>query len=201
MSKFDKATAERLKQDFLCLLPDIERYARHVFRRCRDADRAELVSETIARTWLFFVRLSARGKDPKRVFRPLLRFCVLGVKNGRRVGGHCNHWELCHRARRDGLRIFSLEEMDGKSRAPWKEIVAETKAFSPAETAAARLDVEAWLGSQSTRNRSIAKLLAMGEQTSAVAKRFRVSCARISQLRRELQQSWDRGGYGGGRGY
>src|SRR5579871_6284582 len=133
MSKADQAALERLKEDFLCLLPDIERYARNVFRRCRQADREELVSETIARTWLFFVRLSARGKDPKRVFRPLLRFCVLGVKDGRRVGGRRNQRELCHRARRDGLRICSLEDMDSKSRAPWKEILAETRAFSPAE--------------------------------------------------------------------
>jgi hypothetical protein len=191
MSKRNRKSIERLQQDFLSLLPDIERYAKHVFRRCRLADRDELVSETVARVWLFFVRLSARGKDPIRVFRPLLRFCVLGVKDGRRVGGHRNCREICHRARRDGLRIVSLEDWDDNSRSPWREILAESKAFSPAETAAARLDIEAWLKEQSARDRSIANLLAAGERTSSVAKRFRLSCARISQLRNELKESWE----------
>jgi hypothetical protein len=192
MSKRNQRSNERLQEDFVRLLPDIERYAKHVFRRCRPADRDELVSETVARMWLFFVRLSARGKDPKRVFRPLLRFCVLGVKDGRRIGGHRNCRELCHRARRDGLRIVSLEDCDDKSRSPWREILAETKAFSPAQTAAARLDIEAWLKEQSARDRSIANLLAAGERTSCVAKKFRLSCARISQLRNEFRDSWGR---------
>jgi DNA-directed RNA polymerase specialized sigma24 family protein len=192
MSKRNQRSNERLQEDFVRLLPEIERYAEHVFRRCRPADRDELVAETVARVWLSFVRLSARGKDPRRVFRPLLRFCVLAIKEGRRVGVRRNSRELCHRARRDGLRIVSLEDRGDKSRAPWREILAETKAFSPAQTAAARLDIEAWLNEQSGRNRSIAKLLALGEQTSSVAKTFGVSFARISQLRREFRESWDR---------
>jgi DNA-directed RNA polymerase specialized sigma24 family protein len=182
----------RLKEQFLCCLPDIQRYAGHVFRRCLPDDRDDLIAETVARMWLSFIRLSGRGKDPRRVFRPLLRFCVLAIKDDRRVGGRRNVLELCHRARRDGVRICSLEEKQHRSGSPWKEILAETRAFSPAATAAARLDIDAWLQSQSTRNRSVANLLAVGERTSVVAARFRVSSARISQLRRELQESWER---------
>jgi hypothetical protein len=192
MSKRKRESVEQLKGSFVRLLPDIERYANRVFRRCLPTDRDELISETVARMWHFFVRLSARDKDPQRVFRPLLRFSVLAVKDGRRVGGHRNCRDLCHRARRDGLRIVSLEDWDDKSRSPWREILAETKAFSPAETAAARLDIEAWLKEQSARDRSIANLLAAGEGTSSVAKRFRLSSARISQLRSELRESWIR---------
>jgi hypothetical protein len=191
MTKSVQSVDEGLKQQFVSLLPDIERYSHHVFRRCRRSTREELVAETIARVWLYFVRLSSRGKDPRRVFRSLLRFSVLAVKDGRRVGGHHNVRELCHRARRDGLRICSLEERQDGYRSPLREILAETRAFSPADTAAARLDIESWLRSQSARNRSIAKLLAVGERTSAVAAKFRLSCARISQLRDELRRSWE----------
>jgi len=38
--------------------------------------------------------------------------------------------------------------------------------------------------------RKVAKVLATNERTSAVARRFRLSPARISQLRRELEHSW-----------
>jgi hypothetical protein len=192
MSKTNQTEIERLKQEFLCLLPDIERYARHVFRRCRDWDREELIAESVARVWLWFRRLSARGRDPKKVFNPLLRFAVLSVKDGRRVGGHQNSRELCHRAKRDGLRIISLEDRDDRSRAQWKAIIAETRTFSPADAAAARLDIEAWLRSETVRKRAVAKALAVGERPSAIAARLRISCARVSQLRHELRQSWQR---------
>jgi hypothetical protein len=192
MSKTNQTEIEQLKREFLCMLPDIERYARHVFRRCREWDRDELVAETTARVWLSFVRLAARGRDPKKVFRPLLRFSVLAVKDGRRVGGRKNARELCHRARRDGRRVCSLEDRDDRSGSQWKAIIAEAKAFSPADTAAARLDIEAWLRSETVRKRAVANALAMGERPSAIAARFRVSCARISQLRTELRKSWER---------
>lgn len=192
MSKTNQTEIEQLKQEFLCLLPDVERYARHVFRRCRESDREELISEMVARVWLGFVRLSARGRDPKQVFSPLLRFSVLAVKDGRRVGTRKNSRELCHRARRDGLCICSLEDRDDRSRSPWKAIIAEARAFSPADAAAARLDIEAWLRSETVRKRAVANALAVGERPSAIAARFRVSCARISQLRNELRESWER---------
>jgi hypothetical protein len=192
MRKKSVESNNRLKEEFLCCLPHILRYARHVFRRCRPDDREELVSESVARMWLYFVRLSAQGKDPQKLFRPLLRFCVLAIKDDRRVGSRRNARDLCHRARRDGIRILSLESRYDASGSCWKDILAETRAFSPAETAAARLDMESWLSRQSVRNQSIARRLALGEQTSSVAAAFRVSCARISQLRRELEASWER---------
>jgi hypothetical protein len=197
MSKSNQTEIERLKQEFLTVLPDIERYARHVFRRCREWDRDELVAETTARVWLWFLRLSARGRDAKAVFSPLLRFAVLAVKDGRRVGARKNSRELCHRARRDGLRICSLEDRDDHSGSPWKAIIAEARAFSPADAAAARLDIDAWLRSETARKRAVAKALAVGERPSAIAARLRVSCGRLSQLRKELWESWERFQNGG----
>jgi len=51
--------------------------------------------------------------------------------------------------------------------------------------------VLAMLDSLSSRDRRIAEELATGETTGAVAFKFRVSAGRVSQLRRELKQSWD----------
>ena len=192
MSNIPPQITEQLREEFLRRLPQIERYARHVFRRCRRQDREELVAESVARMWLFFVRMSQRGPDPRTVFGPLLRFCILAVKDDRRVGSRKNVQDLWSRAPRHGIRIHSLEERDNRSRSPWKEVIAETRNCSPADTAAARLDIEAWLRSESRPKRSLARLLAVGERTSDVAKRLRISPARVSQLRRELCDSWQR---------
>jgi transposase-like protein len=53
-----------------------------------------------------------------------------------------------------------------------------------------RVDFADWLASLSRRDRRIAESLAIGNRTSDVAKRFDVSSGRISQLRRELAESW-----------
>ncbi|HEY5314369.1 MAG TPA: hypothetical protein VIK18_17685 [Pirellulales bacterium] len=37
---------------------------------------------------------------------------------------------------------------------------------------------------------SLAKLLAKGETTGATARKFRLSASRVSQLRSELEDSW-----------
>ncbi len=71
------------------------------------------------------------------------------------------------------------------------EVLIESKAAGPADIAAARIDIAAWLKSLPRRTRRIAATLATGEPTGKTAKRFKVSAGRISQMRRELQRSWE----------
>jgi len=47
-----------------------------------------------------------------------------------------------------------------------------------------------WLRRLSRRNRRIAQFLALGNRTSDTARKFKVSEGRVSQLRRELAESW-----------
>ena len=72
----------------------------------------------------------------------------------------------------------------------WREIVVEDKTAGPAEIAATRIDFDEWLGRLSTRKREIAETLALGETTGKTARRFAMSPGRVSQLRRELMDSW-----------
>ncbi|MEA1949813.1 MAG: hypothetical protein U9N87_00395, partial [Planctomycetota bacterium] len=66
----------------------------------------------------------------------------------------------------------------------------EDRSATPADVAASRIDFAAWLRSLSGRYRKIATALATGETTAKVAKMFRLSRGRVSQLRRELKESW-----------
>jgi FixJ family two-component response regulator len=60
----------------------------------------------------------------------------------------------------------------------------------PAEIAATRIDFGQWLNTLGSRRRRIAQVLATGETTSRVARQFRISPARVSQLRSELRAAW-----------
>ena len=54
-----------------------------------------------------------------------------------------------------------------------------------------RVDFPDWLSRLNRRNRRIAESLAHGNSTHAVARQFRVSAGRVSQLRREFYESWE----------
>ena len=74
----------------------------------------------------------------------------------------------------------------------WEELLLEDRKAGPAATAAARLDLRAWLRTLSKRNRQIARALAVGETTNAVAQQFGLSAGRISQLRNLFRAHWER---------
>ena len=88
-----------------------------------------------------------------------------------------------------GFQLERLDQYDSTEDA-WLEVFIEDKHSGPAEVATTKMDFTEWLKSLPYRVRRIAKLLATGEKTSIVAKKFNLSTGRISQLRRELAQSW-----------
>jgi hypothetical protein len=59
------------------------------------------------------------------------------------------------------------------------------------QTTAARIDWSDWLRSLSRRQRAIASTLAGGETTGVAARKFRISQARISQLRAWFKENWE----------
>ena len=84
-------------------------------------------------------------------------------------------------------RLDQFSEEDGC----WGEILVQDKRATPADVAAWRIDFAEWLRRLTARLRKIALALAAGETTSAAARMFGVSPARISQIRELLKKSWE----------
>ena len=74
----------------------------------------------------------------------------------------------------------------------WIDAMVEDKRAPVADQVAAKMDVGAWFATLTKRMKEIAKDLAFGCSTSEVAKKHGVTAARISQLRRSLEESWAR---------
>jgi hypothetical protein len=70
-------------------------------------------------------------------------------------------------------------------------LVVEDRHASPAEIAGFKIDFADWLKRLKRSKRQVALRLIAGDTTSEVAGHFRLSLARVSQLRRELQTDWD----------
>ena len=182
----------RWHQPFLKMLPAIQRQARLAFRHLDAEARAEMVEEVVANAFVAFVRLVENGKADLAYATPLASFGIKQARAGRRVGTKSNINDVSSPYAQAARRIH-VERLDlqNEETGQWREVLLEDRRAGPAEIAASRLDFADWLRSLSRRNRNIATTLALGESTKETAKRFDVSSGRISQVRRELKESWE----------
>jgi hypothetical protein len=188
-----QASSRKRNDKFLSMLPEIQKQAAFAFRGLTVEAREELVQEVVATAYQLFYKLAQRGKTGLAYATPLAKFAVGHVRSGRRIGSQRNMQDVtspCGCAS-NGVLIKRLDRFN-RRRAEWREFLVEDRSAGPAETAVARIDWAAWLRSLSWRQRAIASALASGETTGAAARRFRLTPARISQLRTWFRQHWER---------
>jgi len=176
---------------FLQLLPAIQRAAQIAFRQLPPQAREEAVQDVVALAFAGYARLVERGLADRAYATPLAQFGIGQVRCGRGVGVQLHGGDVLARAcqARHHYAVESLDRWD-RDAGGWREVLVQDQRSTPAEIAAIRIDLSAWLARLPRRTRAIAQLLATGESTSAVARRFRVTAGRISQLRRELEALW-----------
>ena len=176
---------------FVAMLPQIRKLARLAFRAARPELKEELIAEVVANAFCAFNRLVERGKEDIAYATPLATFAVKQVRAGRRVGGRLNVRDITsrHAQLAKGIAVERLDQFDHDVD-EWREVLVEDRQAGPAETAASRIDVTAWFRHLGRKKRRIAHLLARGETTSTVARTCGLSAGRVSQLRLELQRSW-----------
>jgi hypothetical protein len=181
-----------MQTTFLEMLPAIRNQANVAFRDLPPQRQEDLIAEVTANAFVAYTRLVERGLADIAYPTPLALFAIKQVRSGRRVGVTLNVRDVgsryCQKVK--GVTVEPLDRFD-KEESEWQEIVVGDKKSGPAEVAAIRLDFTAWLQTLPRRSREIAKTLAVGETTSNVARKYRVSPGRVSQARRELKQSWE----------
>ena len=179
--------------DFLAMLPAITENARFSLRDWRSEVKQDLVQEVVAHCFVAYQRLVERGKPCLAFPTALVGFALRQILTGRRIGGRLKVNDVMsrHAQRTHGVAVERLDHFDNQA-GEWKEALVEDRRAGPAETAAARIDFGLWLQSLSNRNRRIAEMLASGEKTGVVARRFGLTAGRISQLRTLFERSWQR---------
>ena len=164
---------------FIGMLPTIRRQASVAFRHTPLSMREDLVEEVAANAYVAFSRLVALGKRGIAYGTPLAQFAIRQVRAGRRVGNRLNTGDVLSPAN----RRVTVEPLE-------RAMIIEDRHAGPAATAAARIDLAAWLESLACRERRIACRLAQGETAIGVARAFGLSVGRVSQLRCKLGESW-----------
>jgi hypothetical protein len=203
-----RSCLDQLHADFLTLLPRIEAHGRVAFRGLACASRREeAIAEMVGLSWLWFLRLLERGKDPAAFVSALAVFAARQVHAGRRLTGQDTSKDAMSRRaqRRHGFRVEPLptstrrpiEDFYGSPRGQtdldaFEERLHDNAITPPSDAAAFRLDFRSWLRTRSGRDRRLIGDMMRDERTGDLARKYRVSAGRISQLRREYMQDWRR---------
>ncbi len=177
---------------FLAMLPAIRRSAQVAFRKLPPELRHDLIEEVVANSYVAFARLVERGQADRALATPLARYAIAQIRVGRRVGSRLRIGDAMSNYAQF-RKQFAVERLDHFSDEDgcWKEVLVEDRRATPANVAATRIDFTEWLRRLTARLRKIALALAAGETTSAAAKMFGVTPARISQIRDLLKRSWE----------
>ena len=177
---------------FLAMLPVIRDYARGAFGHLKADLRQDLIQEVIANCLVAYVRLFQQGRVSLAYPTVLAKYAIVQIRDYRRVGNRLNIRDVLNPycQKRKGVVVERLDVFDEEENA-WKEaVIADTRTATVPDIVAFRCDFPAWLQTLSCRDRRIAKFLALGNRTSHAARKFDVCEGRISQLRRELAESW-----------
>jgi len=176
---------------FVGMLPAILRHARMAFRHLKGEARQEVLTEVVANAFVAYARLAELGKTDLAYPSVLVRYAVAQFCDGRRVGSRLNIRDVLsrHCQKRKGVNVERLDRFDASNDC-WIEATLEDTHALPPDQAAFRIDFPTWLGTLSRRNRRVALTLASGESPGNVARQNALSPGRVSQLRRDLCQSW-----------
>jgi hypothetical protein len=169
------------------MLPAVANAAHYAFRRRFRMSRQryeEALAECIAQAWSAWTGLIARGKDPVAIgVHGIAGNAIRYVKKGRRVGNPSlgGRSAMDVHNKKSGCTVLALDD--------W---AVGDRRWTPADEAAFRCDMTAWLTSLPPRRRTTAALLAEGRGTLEVAQAVGITPAAVSQARLWLARNWAR---------
>ena len=190
-----QADIEALHSRFLEILPTIERHARIAFRNIRCPDRREdRVADAVSICWKWFLRLEERGKDVGQFVTTFGALAARAVRCGRRLCGQEKAQDAMSGVaqQRHSFVVGKLPDHSTLMETPLAEALIDNNRTEVPEQVCFRIDFPAWLSNLSDRDRRVIVDMAMGERTIHLARKYGISEGRISQLRRQFHDGWER---------
>jgi len=178
---------------FLELLPEIRSQISFAFRGFTPETCEEAIQESLALALDAYKKLFEQGRADIAYAAPLANYAARQFRAGRRVvGGQLNRNDvLSSRAQRHhNLVVERIDRRDPDG--SWKETLIEDRGFTPAETAAIRIDFAEWLSRLCRRDRGVATSLAAGENGRDTAKLHGITAGRVAQIRAKLRRNWEK---------
>lgn len=200
--------SSHLHAAFLSILPRIQTHGEVYFRSLRCSHKKEeAIAEMIALVWKWFLRLVEKGKDPMDFPTALATFAAKAVKSGRRLTGQERSKDVMSSVARHKHGV-KVEPLPSSTRRPYddfygtvhgqqlldacEERLRDNTVTPPPDAAAFRIDFPDWLRTRTDRDRRIIDDMMQDERTQDLANKHGISPGRVSQLRREFMEDWER---------
>ncbi len=176
--------------NFSLMLPEIQRLLRIAFTNLKLEARSDAEGEAMFHcAWSYF-RLYEQGRAEAATPSSLVWYAKLQVRRGRVAGCPLNGRDVMSRYAQLGRGFKVLPLHPNADDDTWVNDLVASRHAPILDQIALRMDFRSWLESLGRRTRRIALDLAKGFRTSEVSRKYRVTPGRVSQLRRELQVSW-----------
>lgn len=186
-------TLEQLQDCFLAIVPIIRRHRRVYFRLVTsDEKKEDLIEEMVALAWNWFVRMAQKGKDATQFPSTLATFAARAVRSGHRLTGQVRARDVLSpiAQQRHQFTVSKLPDISMLSTNPLEEALIDNTRSPVPDQVQFRIDWPDWLRTRTQRDRRIIHDMAVGERTMHLARRFGISPARVSQLRRQYRDDW-----------
>src|SRR3954465_14632175 len=146
-SKPSRATS--WQDDFLTLLPRIERYARRELRDLRGEVKDDAICEIIASCLCAYYRLFQRNEVQRAFASTLVRYAVALYYRGRRVGtSQCSRDAYSRRAHGKAAGELLSIGAPGEQNGGWKETLIDNRSTPIPEQVHFRIEFPQWLQAQ-----------------------------------------------------
>ena len=184
-----------LQARFLQIRDRIETHARIYFRQVKCwFKKADLIAETIALSWKWFRRLAQKGRDATEFASALAAYAARAVRCGRRITRQLKPKDVLSKVarQRHGFCVGKLPDFSTLDTNPLQEALIDNTRSPVPEQVMFRLDFPSWLTTRTERDRRIIGDMMAGQRTLYLSRRYGISPGRISQLRREYHDDWQR---------
>ena len=175
------------------MYPDIRQQAIFAFRRLRAEAREELTEEVIANAFGEFTQLVAQGKVALAYPTPLALYAIRQIRAGRRIGGRLNVNDVLsgHARRRRGFQVERLDHEDLAGE--WQAALVLDHRTPVDDGGLPHRFSELANGAALVKGDRISGVLEPRAIPPAMRLAgFRISPARISQLRAWFRAHWER---------
>jgi hypothetical protein len=184
-----------LHDSFLAILPRIITHGQVYFRfLVCPVQQEDAIAEMVALAWKWHVRLARRGKDSRQFASAVATYAARAVSSGLRVTGMEKAKDaLSLRAqRRHHFIVKSFSDYPMLTGTLIQEALRDNMQTPVPDQAAFRHDFPAWRLTRTHRDRRILDSLMLGERPLDVSRMHGLSPGRISQLRQDFHEDWNR---------
>ena len=184
-----------LQARFLQIRDRIETHARIYFRQVKCwFKRADYIADTVALAFKWFRRLALKGKDARKFASALATYAARAVKCGRRITQQLKPQDVLSEVaqQRHGFYVGKIPDFSTLDTNPLQEALIDNTRSPVPDQVQFRLDFPSWLRTRTQRDRSLIGDMMAGQRTLDMSRRYGISPGRISQLRRDFYEDWQR---------